>query len=736
MRLFLTTLLLLAAGTASLPSVYPAVPIPPGPVHIDPLPPSPHPPLGLFWPVDQPPLPSLTASAPSFAVTLGACAGYDKRDGDAYGGGGESGGDPNHSGGGDQGGDKNHGDHGHCNDNNSNAHGNGHGPTVRSYNFTITYAAGDPDGFLRRLTTINGLFPGPTIEAFEGEMIEIHVTNAIDTPQSIHWHGLEQRGTNYMDGVPGFTQCPIRPGATFTYRFTADSAGTYFYHSHYGNTMSDGLYGGLVIHSRDAPLRLGRDYDADYILWASDWYDTQSETIISGISDVHAGYRGVPVVAMPDAIIVNGVGQVDCTTTQQGVPCVQKTPYELALPAGSRVRLRIINPGGHAMVRVSIDSHVLQVIEADSTPIKPFATHEVPVNNGQRYSVIATLDQGQDTAAIIRVNAATYCQNPSVAFAGFGVLRYTDAAGKASTAVPVHRPWPDLAEPHTTPCTDFDDALLVPSLPEDAPAETVTAAQLDSHSGVFLDPQTGAPYLSLAFNNTPYLNYINSPFFSELAAGRALNASNIPSVTFNNDGTADLIINLLDPQPLAHPFHLHGRPFYLIARGNGSLTTADIPALTNINLHNPIRRDTLTITPGTWALLRIKLDDPGVWALHCHIGWHLAVGKMAAVTIRQHEFSKQVPPAEWNALCAGTDINEIGPRASPFNERVPPQARRSLATIDTRDAVAEWRLRSERIKRWFEHVAPPQDRLAERQAQWKRWVENAVAEARAGAAVA
>lgn len=585
----------LAAGTASLPSVFPPIPIPPGPVALPPLPPAPHPPLGLFWPVDQAPLPSLTASAPNFAVTLGACAGggNGKYGRDDYGGGGESGGgdgqsggDENH-GGGDQGagygGDKNHGEH--C----------GKAPTTRSYNFTITYAAGDPDGFQRRLTTINGLFPGPTIEAFEGDVIEVHVTNAIDTPQSIHWHGMEQRGTNYMDGVPGFTQCPIRPGASFTYRFTASSSGTYFYHSHYGNTMSDGLYGGLVIHSRDDPLRLGRDYDADYLLWASDWYDTQSETIIAGIEDVHKGYRGVPVVAMPDAIIVNGVGQVDCTTTQQGVPCVQKTPYELALPAGSRVRLRIINPGGHAMVRVSIDSHVLQVIEADSTPIVPFSTHEVPVNNGQRYSVIATLDQGPDTAAIIRVNAATYCQNPVVAFAGFGVLRYTDAGGKPSTTVPVHRPWPDLAEPHTTPCTDFDDSLLVPSLPEDAPAQTCTAAQLDSHSGVFLDPQTGAPYLTLAFNNTPYTNYINSPFFSELASGRTLNASNIPSVTFNEDGTADLIINLLDPQPLAHPFHLHGRPFYLIARGNGSLTTADIPSLANINLHNPIRRDTLTI---------------------------------------------------------------------------------------------------------------------------------------------
>ncbi|TXT12863.1 hypothetical protein VHUM_01264 [Vanrija humicola] len=309
-----------------------------------------------------------------------------------------------------------------------------------------------------------------------------------------------------MDGAPGITQCPIRPGESFTYRFAASAAGTYFYHSHYGNTMSDGLYGGLVVHSASEPLRLGRDYDADYLLFASDWYDTQSAAILDDLADVHKGYRGVPVVAMPDAIIVNGVGQVDCATTQAGVPCAQKTAYELALPAGSRVRLRIVNPGGHAMVRVSIDGHALQVIEADATALVPFATHEVPVNNGQRYSVVVALDQGEaGAAAVIRVNAATFCQNPLVRFAGFGVLRYTDAEGSVGAAAPPqHTPWPDLADPQTAPCADFDDTLLVPAIAEDAPADTTAAAQLDSHSGVFLDPATNAPYLALAFNNTPY----------------------------------------------------------------------------------------------------------------------------------------------------------------------------------------------------------------------------------------
>lgn len=49
-----------------------------------------------------------------------------------------------------------------------------------------------------------------------------------------HWHGLFQRGTNFMDGVAGVTQCPIAPGHSFEYTFNADQPGTFWYHSHFG----------------------------------------------------------------------------------------------------------------------------------------------------------------------------------------------------------------------------------------------------------------------------------------------------------------------------------------------------------------------------------------------------------------------------------------------------------------------------------------------------------------------
>jgi FtsP/CotA-like multicopper oxidase with cupredoxin domain len=74
---------------------------------------------------------------------------------------------------------------------------------------------------------VNNQFPGPTIEANWGDWIEVTVTNNIpDEGTAIHWHGLLQKQTPYMDGIPGNNQCPIAPGKTFTYRFQAGTSST------------------------------------------------------------------------------------------------------------------------------------------------------------------------------------------------------------------------------------------------------------------------------------------------------------------------------------------------------------------------------------------------------------------------------------------------------------------------------------------------------------------------------
>ena len=87
----------------------------------------------------------------------------------------------------------------------------------------------------RPAITINGMTPGPPIQACVNDIIVVEVQNSIlNQDISIHWHGVEQKGTPYMDGVPMVTQCPIAYGQTFKYAFVATSPGTFFYHADSG----------------------------------------------------------------------------------------------------------------------------------------------------------------------------------------------------------------------------------------------------------------------------------------------------------------------------------------------------------------------------------------------------------------------------------------------------------------------------------------------------------------------
>ncbi|GII79365.1 hypothetical protein Sru01_43470 [Sphaerisporangium rufum] len=129
------------------------------------------------------------------------------------------------------------------------------GGTVRRYTLTartatVTLASG------RRVAawTFDGRVPGPALTATEGDLVEVTLRNAdIAAGVTLHWHGYDVPAGE--DGVPGLTQEAVRPGGTFEYRFRADQAGTYWYHTHEVSDLGVrmGLYGMLVV----APRRAG-----------------------------------------------------------------------------------------------------------------------------------------------------------------------------------------------------------------------------------------------------------------------------------------------------------------------------------------------------------------------------------------------------------------------------------------------------------------------------------------------
>jgi FtsP/CotA-like multicopper oxidase with cupredoxin domain len=119
--------------------------------------------------------------------------------------------------------------------------------TLTARSGTVELASGrELDGF-----TLNGTSPGPTIEATQGDLVEVRLVNeSVPDGVSLHWHGVDV--PNAMDGVAGVTQDAVPVGGTFTYRFVASQVGTYWYHSHQVSHVQvrKGLLGALVVRPR------------------------------------------------------------------------------------------------------------------------------------------------------------------------------------------------------------------------------------------------------------------------------------------------------------------------------------------------------------------------------------------------------------------------------------------------------------------------------------------------------
>ena len=97
----------------------------------------------------------------------------------------------------------------------------------------------------------NGQHPGPLIQAPQGSTVVVRVTNRIESPTTVHWHGL--RLENRFDGVETLTQDPIEVGESFTYELRVPDAGMFWYHPHMREDVQQdlGLYGNLLVDSPD-----------------------------------------------------------------------------------------------------------------------------------------------------------------------------------------------------------------------------------------------------------------------------------------------------------------------------------------------------------------------------------------------------------------------------------------------------------------------------------------------------
>ncbi|KAF2431844.1 ferroxidase [Tothia fuscella] len=487
-----------------------------------------------------------------------------------------------------------------------------------THNWDVTWVNAAPDGFNRPVIGINGKWPPPTLEATVGEELTVVVHNKLgNETTSVHWHGLRhfQKGT--MDGPAGVTQCPIPPGGKFTYQFTVDEPGTYWYHAHNGGQYPDGFRAPLIVKDKAAPW--AGKVEAEYTITLSDWYHEQMPTLLKNFQSTANPIGAEPI---PDSVLIND-GK-DAT---------------YPVKAGKTYLFRVLNIGAFPSFFFNVAEHEMQIVEMDGEYTEPTPVKTFYIGAGMRYSFLLTAKTNAtknfDISALVDTSMFSVPAN----FKGNPVAHASLQYGSNTTA-PVGRTPADLLPAILPP---YDDATIKPLSGEKL------LGPVNQQVEINFDLATINGLSRARINNITYLQQKVPTLYTALTAPDHLKMNpkiygvNSNPIPVKYGDVVELVINNFTPG--GHPWHLHGHKFQTVARSLGGVlnngtrynsATAPLPPV-------PMKRDVVGVRGGGYTVIRFKADNPGVQLLHCHIEWHVAAGLTATIIEAADKLDFKIP---------------------------------------------------------------------------------------------
>ncbi|XP_011330014.2 laccase-4 isoform X2 [Ooceraea biroi] len=524
------------------------------------------------------------------------------------------------------------------------------------------------DGVERPILTINRMIPGPSIDVCQGDTIVVDVVNNIEGEElAIHWHGILQRGSQYYDGAPFVTQCPISEQSTFRYQFTTDNAGTHFWHAHTGLQKMDGIFGSLIIRQsqkRDVNSYL---YDFDlsrHKILVNDW---MHELAISRLP----GRFHSTKFQDPDSILINGKGRYQDPESA----FITDTDLEVfRVRRNYAYRFRMVNAFCTVCSSIlTVENHNLTIIAVDGYPVKPTVVTSIISVSGERYDFVINANNRVDSYWI-QLRALEPCNVRGIQ--QLAVLQYDGAPDTPTSVKPIFiLPLSEgiVLNPLDSQCdSPRSDAICVNHLQSAIPVD----------KDIFTKKPDAQIYLSFSFHrynlqdlfspnqfnrflvapshrhtsavmNDILFSFPPSPLLSQMEnipSNTICNSTHKPDNCDNEDicpcthiielpykGIVELI--MVDetnvPDKLYHPFHLHGYNFNIMYVGvsdNRTVNSAnEVQKLDEIGSLRrrkalPPFKDTIAVPNNGYVVVRFRADNPGYWLLHCHFIYHLATG--------------------------------------------------------------------------------------------------------------
>jgi CopA family copper-resistance protein len=525
----------------------------------------------------------------------------------------------------------------------------------REFDLTIGEMPVDFTGATRRATVVNGQLPAPLLRWRQGDTVTLRVRNALPVRSSIHWHGIILPAD--MDGVPGLSFMGIAPGETYTYRFTVNQAGTYWYHSHSRFQEQIGLYGPIVIEPRG-----GERFptDREHVVLLSDWTDADPERIYAtlkkqanyynygkqtagdflrdvsdeGVKAALASRRMWNTMRMDPSDLAD-VSAAAYTYLMNGVPPARN--WTALFARGERVKLRFVNGASMTFFDVRIPGLSMKVVAADGQDIEPVSVDEFRIGPAETYDVI--VQPSDDRAFTIFAQAMDRS----------GYARGTLAPRESVEAeVPPLDPRPlltmrdmmgEMAHGSMESMPGMDHGSMAGMDHGDANQPRHAAAEFGPGVDMRVDtPRTNLddPGVGLRDNGRRVLTYadvrtIGGPISPDASREIELHLTGHMERyvwSFNGQKFSDAAplrlshgervrFVLVNDTMMTHPIHLHGMW--------SELETPEGEFLA--------RKHTLVVQPAQKVSYRVSADAIGRWAYHCHLLYHMEAGMFREVVV-------------------------------------------------------------------------------------------------------
>jgi len=518
--------------------------------------------------------------------------------------------------------------------------------------------------------TINGTVPGPLLRFREGETVTLRVTNRLEEDTSIHWHGLLVPSD--QDGVPGISFPGIKPGETFTYRYPVRQSGTYWYHSHSAFQEQLGHYAPMII---DPAGREPFAYDREHVVLLSDWtfgdphrmflnlkkqagfFNFQQRTVGDFFRDAREqGWRaawqdrqmwGEMRMDPTDVLDVTGAA---LTYLMNGMP--PELNWSALFKPGERVRLRFINSAAATFFNVRIPGLPMTVIQADGQNLMPVTVEEFQIGIAETYDVVVRPDERAYTVFAEAMDRSGYARGtlaprpgmsapvpplrkrPLRSMADMGMEMDHGAHGAMNMqGGQAQKPMPGMdhgghgthgAQP-MKPMTGMQSPIVARHGPDThGPGNTSVAMAQRS--------RLGEPGIGLEQAGHRVLTYMD---LKALEPGPDASRRPTREIELHLTGNMELFIWSIDgkkfseaPEPIRvrtgervrvtlvndtmmeHPMHQHG-VFMELDNGAGA--------------QKP-RKHTIIVKAGERLSYDFTYDEPGNFAFHCHVLFHMEAG--------------------------------------------------------------------------------------------------------------